>query len=189
MESVVVGITGASGIILGCKMAKALSEKDFQVELVVTSDAQTTATIELKSSIEELLKDFSSICYHTIDDFTAPVASGSFPTRGMVIIPCSMTTLAAISCGLGNNLLCRAADVTLKERRPLVIVPRETPLSEIHLRNMLDCTRAGATIVPPVPAWYNDPKTLDDVENFIVGRALDALHITTDLYTRWHQIG
>jgi 4-hydroxy-3-polyprenylbenzoate decarboxylase len=126
------------------------------------------------------------ITLHNNNDMASPIASGSVQTDGMLIIPCSMGTLAAISMGMADNLLRRAADVTLKEQRPLVIVPRETPLSPLHLENMLKLSRLGVAIVPPVPAWYHHPTSLREVEDTIVGRALDSLNIITeDLYQRW----
>src|SRR5205085_1292948 len=110
-------------------------------------------------------------------DMSSRICSGSFLWDGMVVVPCSMSTLAALSCGLSDNVLRRAADVTLKERRKLILVPRESPFSQIHLENMLRLCQRGATIVPPIPGWYTKPTTLDEVENFIVGRILDQLNI------------
>ena len=121
---------------------------------------------------------------HSIADFGSPIASGTFLTHGMVVIPCSMATLAAIATGLSDNLLRRAADVILKERRRLILVPREAPLSSIHLQHMLTLSNMGAVIVPPQPAWYTFPKTIGDVEDHIVGRVLDMLGIHTQ-YARW----
>jgi polyprenyl P-hydroxybenzoate/phenylacrylic acid decarboxylase-like protein len=123
---------------------------------------------------------------HRISDFTAPIASGSFQVYGMVIVPCSMGTLAAIATGLADNLLRRAADVTLKERRPLIIVPREAPFNEIHLENMLKLSRLGAVILPPVPAWYLKPKSMADVETVIVSKIFDALKIQAEIGPRWN---
>jgi 4-hydroxy-3-polyprenylbenzoate decarboxylase len=193
MARIIVGISGASGIVLGYRTINVLSQLGHDVELVMTRDAGLTA-------VEEMGKDFSTpekmvgslsaeqqqkICVHKIQDFSASIASGSYPVDGMIIVPCSMATLAAISYGLADNLLRRAADVTLKERRRLVIVPREAPLSEIHLENMLRLTRMGSIIVPPMPAWYTHPSSMEDVENFIVGRSLDALRIDSEIYPRW----
>lgn len=193
MERIVVGITGASGVILGYRTVEVLASLGFGIELVMTPDAHCTAALELKerySSLDAFLQSLpeasrAKISVYKYKDFMAPIASGSFPTRGMIISPCSMASLAAIAAGLSDNLLRRAADVTLKERRRLVIVPREAPFSEIHLENMLKLTRMGAVIVPPIPGWYTGHKTLNEVEDFIVGRTLDALGISTNLYPRW----
>jgi len=190
MENVVIGISGASGIILGYRTVDVLTHLGYNVELVITDDAHVTAAIEMEDSLTKSLEAFEDpqrarIRYHDIRDFTASIASGSYHTAGMIIIPCSMATLAAIAQGLSDNLLRRAADVTIKERRPLVVVPRETPLSAVHLENMLRIARLGGTIVPPVPGWYAKPKSLSDIEDFIVGRALDAIGIHTDIYSRW----
>lgn len=192
MARIVVGITGASGIILGIRAIQELT-KQCKVDLVMTQSACLTAREELGpsfSSPKRFLENFSEeerskIFLHSIHDFRAPIASGSYLTRGMLILPCSMTTVAAISCGLSDTVLRRAADVTLKEKRPLVLVPRETPFNTIHLQNLLKLSELGVSIVPPVPAWYTQPKTLQDVENFIVGKALDALKIHTDIFERW----
>lgn len=190
---IILGVSGASGMILAYKAMKALTELEHHVELVMTSNASYTATLEMGKEFSSAAKFVSHLApelqkrvtIHPINDVGATIGSGSYLVDGMLLLPCSMATLAAISIGLGDNLLRRAADVMLKERRPLVIVPRESPLSEIHLENMLSLTRKGAIIVPPVPAWYTHPKTLDDVENFIVGKSLDALKVTHSLYPRW----
>jgi 4-hydroxy-3-polyprenylbenzoate decarboxylase len=193
MQRIVVGVSGASGTILAQRTLKLLTQSGYAVDLVMTRDAIYTAVEEMgveNSTPEKFLAPLSDaqrelVTIHKNHDFTSPIASGTYKTYGMLIIPCSMATLAAVAIGLSDNLLRRAADVTLKERRPLVMVPREAPFSEIHLENMLKLTRLGSVIVPPIPAWYNHPKSLEDVENFIVGRALDALKIEHDLYPRW----
>lgn len=195
MARIIVGVTGASGIVLALKTISALGELGHEIELVMTQYALYTATYELGKEyssttkflqkIPENIRD--KIKVHSIHDSGASICSGSYITQGMIIIPCSMATLAAVSYGLSDNCLRRAADVIIKEKRPLVIVPRETPLSEIHLENMLRLTRVGASILPPVPAWYNAPQSLDDMENFIVGKALDLLKIEHKLYKRWKE--
>lgn len=193
MAEIVVGISGASGIVLGHRTVDVLTHFGHRVHLVLSRAALVTANEEMGAdfaSTDRFLASFSphqqeNITCYKIGDFTAPIASGSYPIDGMVVIPCSMATLAGIALGMADNLLRRAADVMLKERRRLVIVPRETPLSEIHLENMLRVTRAGGIILPPVPAWYTQPQSLRDVENFIVGRALDSLGIDAKLYPRW----
>lgn len=193
MARYVVGITGASGIVLAKRTLEVLTDLRHEVELVMSKDASLTAVEELGKEFATIEKFISSlgkkrgqyIRSHSISDFRAAIASGSFQTSGMIIIPCSMATLAAVAHGLSDNVLRRAADVTLKERRPLIIVPRETPFNDIHLENMLKLSRMGATIVPPIPGWYTHPKTLSEMEDFIVGRALDALKIETTIYPRW----
>lgn len=193
MEHYVLGVSGASGITLAVKTLDVLTKLGFFVHLVLSKDALYTAIEELGSEwgtpdkfIAFLkLEQKEKVRIYKNHDFSAPIASGSYKVKGMIIIPCSMATLAAIATGLSDNLLRRSADVTLKERRPLVIVPRESPFSEIHLENMLKLARCGVTIVPPVPGWYTKPKNLDDVENFIVGKVLDVLNIDHDIYPRW----
>lgn len=192
MAKIIVGISGSSGFVLALRTVKALVQNDIFVELVMTKDAHLTGIEEMGKEYVGLkfLDHFpeneqEKIALHQIHDFTSPIASGSYPVDGMIIVPCSMATLAAISYGISDNLLRRAADVTIKEKRPLVLVPRETPLSEIHLENMLRLSKLGAHIVAPMPAWYTQPKTLEDVENFIVGKILDSLKIPNALYPRW----
>lgn len=193
MGRFVVGISGASGVILAHRLMEELTSSGHTIELVMSQSAQYTASIELGKELATAAKYVAqlpvsmkgSISIHSIHDVGCAIASGSYPVDGMIIIPCSMATLAAIAVGLSDNVLRRAADVTLKEKRPLIIVPRESPLSELHLENLLKLCRLGATIVPPVPAWYTAPQTLEDVENFIVGKVLDALHLDHQLYKRW----
>ncbi len=187
MGRIVVGVSGASGVILARRLIEELTTHR-EVDLVMTPQALYTASLEMgreHATVKRFIQGIDNVRVHSINDIGSAIASGSYPTEGMVIVPCSMTTIAAVSMGLGDNCLRRAADVTLKERRPLIIVPREAPLGELHLENMLKLARLGATIVPPVPAWYTLPKTLEDVENFIVGKVLDALSIPHDLYPRW----
>ncbi len=125
------------------------------------------------------------VVYHFHDDFSSGIASGSFPTGGMVVAPCSMSTLASIAHGITTNLITRAADVHLKERRKLILVPRETPLSLVHLENMTTVTRAGAVVLPAMPGWYHRPTTLDDLIRFVVSRICDQLGVPNSLITRW----
>ena len=195
MGRFVVGISGASGVALSRRLIAALATFGHTVELVMSQYALYTATLELGKEFGTASKFVShfpeeirkKITVHSIHDVGCAVSSGSYPVDGMIIIPCSMTTVAAIATGLGDNAIRRAADVSLKEKRPLVIVPRETPFSEIHLENLLKLSRLGATIIPPIPAWYTEPKTIEDVENFIVGKVLDLLRIEHSLYKRWKQ--
>ena len=186
--NIIVGISGASGIVLAIKTIKSLIAAGYGIDLVITGAALATAKQELNlSTPKKILAELSSdnIRIHSLYAFTAAIASGSYHTEGMIIVPCSMSTLAAVAIGLSDNLLRRAADVCLKERRPLTLVPRETPLSAIHLRHMLTLTEMGAHIVAPMPAWYNLPKTLSEVEDFIVGKVLDSLKIKHQLYPVW----
>jgi flavin prenyltransferase len=196
MDSFVIGVSGASGIILSCRLIRILADLGHKIELVLSQHALYTATIELGKQFgtgKKFLNQFSGeirqrISLHAIGDIGCSIASGSFPVKAMVIIPCSMATLAALAVGLADNALRRAADVTLKEKRPLILVPRETPFNELHLENMLKLSRIGATILPPIPAWYTEPKSLSDIENFIVGKVLDVLHIEHSLYKKWKGI-
>lgn len=194
MARFVVGISGASGIILAYRAIDALTALGHQTDIVMSRDAALTAAAEMGSqyaSPDRLVAELSAeqrekITFYKHHDFTAPIASGSYHVDGTIILPCSMATLAAVAIGMSDNLIRRVGDIALKERRRLVIVPRETPFSEVHLENMLKITRMGGIIVPPIPAWYTFPETLADVENFIVGRALDLLGVmTTNLYPRW----
>lgn len=188
MKKMIVGISGASGIVLALKTLQGLITAGYHIDLVITGAALATAKQELGlSTPKKLLGSFpdESVTLHSLYDFAAAIASGSYKAEGMIIVPCSMSTLAAVALGLSDNLLRRAADVCLKERRPLVLVPRETPLSAIHLRHMLSLTEMGAHIVPPMPAWYNLPQSLNDVEDFIVGKVLDTLKIPHSLYPSW----
>jgi flavin prenyltransferase len=193
MERFIVGISGASGFILGLKTASALAGKGYQVDLILTDAARITASEELGGgewNDERILAFFSqelrpSITCYSIHNIGAPCASGSYRCKGMIIIPCSMSTLAAIALGLADNLLRRAADVTIKERRRLVIVPRELPLSPIHLEHMCTLARLNVAILPPQPAWYQKPKTMEEMENFFVARAVEQLGVEID-YPRWH---
>jgi flavin prenyltransferase len=193
MARYIVGISGASGIILGLHTICALAAHH-EIELVFTQAALYTASLELgkefKSGakiIQRLPKAVQNrISLHSIHDMGCAIASGSYPIAGMVIVPCSMTTLAALSVGLSDTLLRRAADVTLKEKRPLTLVPRETPLSTLHLENLLKLSRLGVTILPPIPAWYTEPKTVEEIELFIVGKILESFGLEHNLYKRWN---
>jgi 4-hydroxy-3-polyprenylbenzoate decarboxylase len=195
MGRYVVGVSGASGIVLAHKAIQVLLELGHDVDIVYSKAARYTALEEIGPEAarpEQFLESLGSLSeraiLHHIQDFGATIASGSYRTDGMLLIPCSMATLAAVAQGLSDNLLRRAADVTLKERRPLVIVPRETPFSTIHLKNMLALSEAGAVLLPPVPAWYSHPKDLGEVEDSVVGRSLDLLGVDNCSYTRWQGV-
>ena len=180
----VVGLTGSSAPQLGLALLRALRDLDgVETHLVVSKGAELSLQLEAEIGVEEVeaLADSS----YRVGDLGAAISSGSFETMGMVVMPCSMRSLAAIACGLTTDLVARAADVTLKERRKLVLVPRETPLNLIHIRNMETVTLAGAIVLPPVPAFYHRPRTIDDLLNHTVGKVLDQFSIRHSLYRRW----
>ena len=179
----VVGITGATGAIFGVRLLLALRAADIESHLVLSKWGQQTVEHETSLSSEQL-RELAAVV-HGAGNMASTISSGSFLTDGMVIAPCSVRTLAAIASGNGENLVHRAADVVLKERRRLVLVVRETPLSEIHLENMLKLARIGVTILPPMPAFYNKPQTLDDLVDHIVARVLDQFGIPADFAKRW----
>jgi 4-hydroxy-3-polyprenylbenzoate decarboxylase len=179
-----IGISGASGVMYGVKLLEFLrNEKNVETFLIVTKAAEKVIEVEMGLPIEHVLSMANH--HYDVNDLTAPLVSGSFPIDKMVIIPCSMRTLAAIAQGRSDNLLLRAADVTLKEGRQLVLVPRETPLNVIHLENMLKLARLGVTILPAMPAFYIKPTSLDDLFNYVVGKVLDVIGVQHDLYKRW----
>lgn len=182
---IIVGITGASGAIYGIRMLEALNDAGFEVHLILSSWAEKTIAIETDYKIEEVRSLATPV--YSASNQAAIISSGSFNTDGMIIAPCSMKSLAAISHGYADNLISRAADVVLKERRKLVLIPRETPLNAIHLENMLRLSQLGATILPPIPAFYNHPKTVTDIVNHTVSRTLDQFGIDNSLTKRWLQ--
>jgi len=176
---VLVAITGASGVAYALRFLEALEELNISYECVISDAAKKILKHEVGDAKLDLERCYSE---HEIE---APFSSGSFRVDAMVIIPCSMKTLAAIASGYASNLITRSADVMLKERRRLVLVPRETPLNAIHLENMLKLARLGAVILPAMPAFYHRPKSIDDMLSFIAGKVLDALGIQNNLYARW----
>jgi flavin prenyltransferase len=178
----VVGITGASGAIYGVRLLEILREADVETHLIMSQWGARTLLHETTYTVQQV-QDLATEKY-AIGDVGAAVASGSFLTMGMVIVPCSMRTLGAIASGVGDNLIHRAADVVLKERRKLVLAVREAPLHEIHLENMLKLARMGASICPPTPAFYTHPQSLDDIVTHAVTRILDQVGIHLD-YSRW----
>ncbi|ABB13645.1 UbiX family flavin prenyltransferase [Carboxydothermus hydrogenoformans] len=179
---IVVGVTGASGAIYGYTLIQVLAQMGIEVHAVYTEMGEKVLNHECGVDLAEVAK--YARLYHNSDLF-APIASGSFKTQGMVVVPCSMHTLGAMANGTGEDLLTRAADVTLKEGRRLVVVPRETPVTVIHLENMLRLSRVGAVILPASPAFYFGPQTLSDLVAFIIGKILDALAIEHNLFKRW----
>jgi flavin prenyltransferase len=181
---IIVAMTGATGAVYGVGLLAALRELEIETHLVLSRWAEVTLLKETGRSVRELASAASVV--HARDNQGAPIASGSFRHDGMIIAPCSMKTLAAIRHGYADGLVVRAADVTLKERRRLVLLARETPLSEIHLENMLALSRMGAIIAPPIPAFYSNPKTIDDLIDHTVGRVLDLLGLEAPKLKRWN---
>lgn len=179
----IVGITGATGAIFGVRLLQALRAANVESHLVLSRWGQQTIEHETGMSLAQL-RELAAVV-HGVGNMASTISSGSFLTDGMVIAPCSVRTLAAIASGNGENLVHRAADVVLKERRKLVLLVRETPLSEIHLENMLKLARIGVTILPPVPAFYNKPQTIDDLVDHVVARALDQFGIPAEFAKRW----
>lgn len=179
----IVGISGSSGAILGVRLLQALQGSGVETHLVMSKWGSRTLIHETPYTVQQA-KEMAS-CTYAPNDQGAAISSGSFVTSGMVVCPCSVRTLAAIAHGYGDHLIHRAADVVLKERRKLVLVVREAPLNVIHLENMLKLSRMGVIILPPVPAFYNHPQTLDDIVNHIVMRVLDQFGIHLDLMKRW----
>lgn len=210
-------LTGASGAPYAIRLLEVLAGSHREVHMVMSPAAAQVLRDEMDIRVDpeqfELTKFWDGVCsrlptsrsapplsalrpppsdwlhYHHYTDWSAGIASGSFLTDGMVICPCSMSTLGAIASGLSTNLIQRAADVHLKERRKLILVPRETPLNLIQLENMAQCVRAGAIVVPAMPGWYHRPRTLDDLINFVVGRICDQLGVPHELFRRWGEKG
>jgi 4-hydroxy-3-polyprenylbenzoate decarboxylase len=197
MQTIVIGITGASGAIYAVRTIAALLEQGARLEIVASDFGRRLLRDELgEEAAIDRLADFLAARYgagvkrgsfvvHSNRDLGATIASGSHDARGMVIVPCSMKTLAGVAHGLSRSLIERAADVMLKERRPLVIVPRETPMSLPQLKNMVLCAEAGAMVLPAMPAFYQGPKTLDDLADFMAGKILSALGFEHSLYPAW----
>jgi len=183
MRRLIVGMTGSTGAIFGVRFLEALKQADVESHLVVSKWAQRTIEHETNYTLEQV-RALASVV-HGSGDMAATISSGSFLTEGMVVIPCSMRTLGGIAGGYGEHLVHRAADVVLKERRKLVLVVRETPLSQVHLENMLKLARIGVIMLPPVPAFYNHPQTVDDIVNHIVARVLDQFGIEAPFAKRW----
>jgi 4-hydroxy-3-polyprenylbenzoate decarboxylase len=179
----IVGISGASGVIYGVRLLQALRKIPVESHLVMTRTAEVTLAHETRIKVAEVRR-LADATYR-VDDLAAAISSGSFRTIGMIVAPCSMRSLGEIANGVTSNLLTRAADVVLKERRKLVLMVRETPLHAIHLRNMLVLSEMGAIIAPPVPAFYNKPESLDDIIDHTVGRVLDLFDIDTGKVKRW----
>jgi polyprenyl P-hydroxybenzoate/phenylacrylic acid decarboxylase-like protein len=183
-KRLVVGLSGASGSSLALVLLQMMSSlKDWETHLVISSDAQKTVALELPQNFEQI-EALATRAYRP-DDMAASIASGTFATEGMVVIPCSMKTTAGIAHGYSENLLLRAADVTLKEGRKLVLLVRETPLSQIHLRNMTELAAMGVVLMPPMLTYYNQPQCIRDMETHIVGKVLNEFGIALPNYKRW----
>ena len=183
-QPVVVGITGASGAILAGTLIDLLLKTQIPVMATASSAARMVWQEEMDESFGTALErwqDSGDFAYYQPGELTAPIASGTFPTRGMAVVPCSMATVAAVSHGFSENLSRRAADVCLKERRPLVLVPRETPLNAIHLDNMASLARLGVTILPPEPPFYLKPESMQDIADFVANRVMNALGLSDAL--------
>lgn len=183
-KRIVVGITGATGAVYGIRILDILRQLNIETHLVMSKWAIATLKYEAATTAAEICRLASKV--YSFKDLAAPIASGSFIHDGMIIVPCSMKTLAAVRIGICDDLITRAADVSLKEGRRLMLVVRETPLSDIHLSNMLFLRQAGATIFPPVPAFYNKPQSLEEMVDQSAGRILDCLGIHTDGFRRWN---
>ncbi len=196
MKRLIVGITGASAVVYGVRLLEVLAQQEeMEIHLTISSSGARALWEELQIEVD--INDFklksligvetNRIIYHHESDIGASIASGSFRTEGMIVVPCSMGTVASIAAGISRNLIQRAADVCIKERRKLVIVPRETPLSTIHLENMLKLSRIGVCVLPAMPGFYHFPKTVDDQINFVVTKILDQFGIDSGLTQRWKE--
>lgn len=183
MKRIIIGITGASGVIYGIRLLEVLREKEVETHLILTNAAKTNIALETGFSVRQV-EDFASEV-HEINNLAAAISSGSFKTYGMVIIPCSIKTLSGVANSYNENLLVRAADVILKERRKLVLGVRETPLHKGHLELMIKVVDRGGIIFPPVPAFYHSPSGIDDIINHTIGKILDLFDIGHALYKRW----
>ncbi|MFZ4452274.1 UbiX family flavin prenyltransferase [Salibacterium aidingense] len=194
MKIFTVAITGASGAVYGVRLTDELLQQGHYVHLLISEAGWQVFREELlldtsdrQTCLEGLFHSTDHLAVHGLQDFKAPVASGSYYTDGMIVIPCSMGTLSKIANGMSGNLIERAADVHLKEKRSLLLVPRETPLNGIHLENLWKAEKNGSWIIPAMPGFYHLPETKDDLINFVVGKVLDALHVNHALFTRWGQ--
>lgn len=189
MKKIIIGITGASGSIYAIRLIEELLKKDIFVHIVCTDNGKKVMKFETNVSIDEWVRTLKETYNHVkledINDLFSGVASGSYKFDAMIVVPCSMGTLAEISNGLAKNLLCRAADVALKENRKLILVPRETPLNAIHLENMLKLSKLGVSILPAMPGFYHKPESMEDLINFVVGKILDSLSIENTLFKKW----
>lgn len=191
MKKYIVGITGASGSILAKRVLEFMSSLECELNVIATENAKKVFLYETGDAVGDFLgsisKNSAKVTAHNNSDLFSPVASGSYALDCMMIIPCSMSTAGKLANGTGDNLLCRAADVCLKEKTRLVVVPRETPLNSIHLKNLLTLSESGAAIVPPMPVFYAKCEGLDEAYDCIAGRILKAAGIENPLYEKWRQ--
>jgi len=189
LKKVVLCITGASGAIYGYRLLQVLSSMGFHIDLVVSSSGWIVLKEELDITKEDILKEFPSVNLLSEKDIASPVASGSRLVKytGVIIAPCSMSTLAHIANGTNQNLIHRIGEVALKERVPLVLLVREAPYSLVHIKNMLEVAQAGAIVIPASPGFYHRPKTMQDLVDFVVGKVLDSLRLEHSLYRRWKE--
>ena len=183
MKNIIIAITGASGAVYGIRLIEELKARAVTVHLCISTAAATTIPVETGRAVGDVIR-LADHCYD-IDDIGAPIASGSFPVDGMIVAPCSIKTLSSIAYSYADNIITRACDVTLKERRPLIMLVREAPYHLGHIRLMERATEIGGIVLPPVTAMYAQPQTVDDVVNQTVGKALDLLGIDNQLYKRW----
>ena len=184
-KRLIVGISGASGVAYGVRLLEALKPLDVETHLVLSQSAEVTLAYETDYKVADV-QALADVVY-SVRDIGAAIASGSFPSAGMIVAPCSIRSMSEIATGVTSNLLTRSADVTLKERRRLVLLVRETPLHTGHLRTMLTLSEIGAVIMPPVPAFYALPETVGDIVDHTVGRVLDLFDIDSDLVRRWRE--
>lgn len=182
-KRIVVGISGASGVIYGIRLLEVLRETEYETHLIISEAGKLNISIESDYSPEQVMA-MADYCYEN-KDIAAPPASGSFLTSGMVVVPCTIKTLSAIANSYNSNLLVRSADVALKEKRKLLLMVRETPLHKGHLRLMSLAVDMGAHILPPVPAFYHKPKTIEDIIDYTIGKILDYMDIPHNLFARW----
>lgn len=189
MRKIIIGLTGASGSIYAKRMVEYLLEKEIHVCLIATENGRKVFEYELDTDFDkwsfDLKKAYINFEEEDINNIFAGVASGSYDFESVIVLPCSMGTMAKIAGGISSNLLTRAADVALKERRDLILVPRETPLHQIHLENMLKISKCGGTIIPAMPGFYHKPKTKEDMVDFVIGKILDYIKIENNLFKKW----
>jgi 4-hydroxy-3-polyprenylbenzoate decarboxylase len=189
MKKIIVGVTGASGSVFAHRLVESLLELGHEVHLLATPNGQRVCAYELEKNFEELSQKYRSLSdklyIYNNEDLFSRISSGSYKTDAMVIVPCSMGTLAKIAQGISSTLITRAADVMIKEHRKLILITRESPLSSIHLKNMLELSNLGVVIMPPVPAFYHKPKTLEESIDLTVGRILESLDIENPYHKVW----